>query len=255
MRLNQRENRLGEENVNHQGCLMKIVEYNTNRDMIVEFQDKYGAKVHTSYSLFLNGGVKNPYIPSVLGIGMIGSKYPSKINKKAVKEYRSWQNMLGRCINGYKTYHNVTCCKEWLLYENFYEWLHSQDNFDKWLEGNKWGVDKDILIKGNKIYSSETCCLVPHNVNALFVKSNSIRGNLPIGVRECKYGFEAVCTNPITHRTEHLGIFATIEDAFLAYKNAKEKYIKQVAKIEYAKGNITKCCYDAMMNYEVEITD
>ena len=43
--------------------------------------------------------------------------------------------------------------------------------------------------------------------------------------------------------------------AFLAYKKAKESYIKQVAKEEYDKGNITKTCYEAMINYEVEITD
>lgn len=33
--------RLGEENVNHQGCLMKIVCYNRVDDVLVEFQDEY----------------------------------------------------------------------------------------------------------------------------------------------------------------------------------------------------------------------
>lgn len=47
----------------------------------------------------------------------------------------------------------------------------------------------------------------------------------------------------------------TVEEAFMDYKIAKESFIKQIAKEEYCKGNITKKCYDAMMKYEVEITD
>lgn len=39
------------------------------------------------------------------------------------------------------------------------------------------------------------------------------------------------------------------------YKKHKEEIIKQVAEIGYKSGNITKQCYDAMMAYEVEITD
>ena len=36
---------------------------------------------------------------------------------------------------------------------------------------------------------------------------------------------------------------------------AKENLIKQIANIEYANGNIAENCYNAMMNYKVEITD
>ena len=43
--------------------------------------------------------------------------------------------------------------------------------------------------------------------------------------------------------------------SFQLYKIRKENTIKQVAKEEYDKGNITKRCYDAMMKYKVEITD
>lgn len=44
-------------------------------------------------------------------------------------------------------------------------------------------------------------------------------------------------------------------EAFEAYKIYKELIIKQVAKEEFDIGNITKKCYDAMIHYEVEITD
>jgi hypothetical protein len=254
------KNRLGEERISNQGCLMKIVEYNKANDIVVEFQDEYRAKVRTRYEHFMDGSIKNPYCPSVLGVGMIGEKYPSKINNKKTKEYQTWHGMLVRCFDEkFKekcpSYKDVTCCKEWLLFENFYEWLHSQENFEKWLNGEKWNVDKDILVKGNRIYMSERCCLVPCNVNNLFVKKNKNRGNLPIGVTKRNNRFFAQCSNFSGEGHEGLGYHIDSIDAFMTYKNRKEEIIKQVAQEEYEKGNITKNCYEAMMRYEVEIDD
>lgn len=257
---NQR-NRLGDEIVNNQGCLMKIIEYNNCDNIIVEFQDKYKANVHTKYSHFLSGVVKNPYYPIVYGVGASGNKYPTSHDGKRTKEHNSWNGMLTRCFDQktkekYPTYKDVICCEEWLLYENFYEWLHEQENFDKWLNGNRWAIDKDILIKNNKIYSPDTCCLVPMNVNCLFTKNgNNHLHILPIGIDKVGNEFLARCCNPIINKRERLGLYKTIEEAFFAYKSYKENLIKQVAEMEFDKGNITKSCYDAMMNYKVEIND
>lgn len=253
------ENRLGEENINHQGCLMKVIKYNRVDDIVVEFQDEHKGKVHTQYKSFIKGNVKNPYYPMVLGIGMIGSKYPSKINNKETGEYQAWKGMIYRCFDKntkdrQPTYKDVTCCKEWLCFENFYEWLHTQENFDKW-DNDKWTVDKDILVKGNKMYSPETCCLVPNIVNGLFVLKGNYRGDLPIGVKRSHKSFMARCSNPIIGVREYLGSYGTPLEAFVAYKKYKENLIKQVAEMEYNKDNITKICYDALIKYEVEITD
>lgn len=252
--------RLGEEKYNKQGCLMKIVEYNGWDNVIVEFLDNQKTRIRTQYSNFLRGEVKNPYHPSVFGVGVVGVKYPISIKSKCVKEYIAWKSILSRCYNDkYKesqpSYKNVICCNEWLSYENFYEWLHKQFNFKKWLNGKRWCVDKDILVKGNKIYSPETCCLVPENVNNLFVKKDKSRGNYPIGVTKNGNKFQAGCANPFTNKTESLGKYPTSEKAFFAYKKRKEEIIKQVAQEEYENGNIIKLCYEAMMKYEVNIDD
>lgn len=234
---------------------MKIIKYNTNKDIIVEFQDEYHTTVKTRYKFFIDGTVRNPYGKSIFGIAIVGNKYSTH-----TKEYKAWRNILDRCFDekfkrAHPTYQNAACCKEWLLFENFYEWLHDQGNFGKWLNGERWDVDKDILVKGNKIYSPETCCLVPNNVNKLFSKNDSCRGDLPIGVSVKDGSFYISCHNPFTKKQKFLGYCDTSEKGFLLYKKKKESYIKQVAQIEYDKGNITKQCYNAMMNYEVEITD
>jgi hypothetical protein len=43
-------------------------------------------------------------------------------------------------------------------------------------------LGKDILVKGNKIYSYETCVFVPQRINELFTKRQNERGDYPIGV-------------------------------------------------------------------------
>ena len=250
-----------EEKYNNQGSIMKVVEQINNRDIIVEFQDKYKARIKTTYGNFKLGSVRNPYAPTVWGVGMTGNKYSTKIGVRHTKEYDTWASMLQRCFNDklkkkQPAYKYVSCCDEWLHFEKFYEWLHSQSNFDKWLNGKYWALDKDILNKGNKIYSPDNCCLIPQNVNCLFLKRESERGKYPIGVRCTDNGFVAKCRNPFTNKGEELGNYSTPENAFYqGYKPYKEKIIKQVAQIEYESGNITEECYKAMMNYEVEITD
>ena len=240
---------------------MKIIECPKTSHIVVEFQDEYKTKAYTNYSNFLSGSIKNPYYPSVYGVGITGAKYPRSINKKMTKEYDTWIHMLQRCYDEKKkenqpTYKDVTCCDEWLNYENFYEWLHSQDNFDKWFNEKYWALDKDIIKKRNKVYSPDTCCLVPQNVNCLFLKREAERGKYPIGVRYSDYGFITKCSNPFTGKNEEIGWYNTSEGAFTwGYKPYKENIIKQVAQIEFEKGNITEKCYNAMMNYIVEIDD
>ena len=250
-------NRIGEKNYNSQNDLMKIVEYKKSNNITVEFQDKYRAQIKTRYSHFKNGTIINPYHASVCGIGMPGIKYGSVRNGKVTKEYPTWSYMIEIC--SCETSKNAICCEEWLLFDNFYEWLHSQENFDKWLNGEYWTLDKDILIKGNKIYSPETCCLVPRMVNSLFKKQENKKTRLPIGVQfeANRQRYIANCSNSVNGKdyNMYLGSFNNSEDAFKCYKEYKENLIKRVARIEFNKGNITKRCFESMLKYEVEITD
>lgn len=256
---NLKNKRLGLEKKNNQGCVMKIVEYNSAKDLIVEFQDEHKFKVRGRFAHFQDGGIRNPYFKSVYGVGFTGN-ITTKRNGQDSKEYKTWHGMLERCFDEkykirYSTYKNVTCCDEWLCFENFYKWLHEQENFEKWLNREGWNLDKDILIKGNKIYSPETCTLVSEAINSLFIRRDEYRGEYPIGVHfhKAKNKFISQCAK--NSKLINLGEYETSEEAFYAYKQYKENLIKEIANEEFKKGNITEKCYNAMMAYEVEITD
>lgn len=254
-----KEKALGQEGFNVYGEHMVIISYNGQRHIEVLF-DNGGIK-QTSYSNFKRGYVKNPLSPSVCGVGIVGNMI-TKINGKHIKEYKLWHNMLIRCYKNddakAPTYADVTCSKEWLYFPTFYNWVHSQDNFKKLMEDEiEFQLDKDILVKGNKLYSANTCCLVPRNINMLFTKRKAKRGDTPIGVVKNHHkndSFISICSNPYGDDYVHYG-FTNVYDAFEQYKNDKEMIIKQVAKTNYELGYITQKCYEAMMHYEVEITD
>lgn len=110
-------------------------------------------------------------------------------------------------------------------------------------------LDKDILLKGNRIYSPNTCIFVPQRINSLFAKPNTLRGNLPIGVEYDKKD-KKYRTN---WSNAHKGYYDSPEEAFYTYKHDKEKYIKQIAD-EY-RIKIPEKIYMAMITYEVDIND
>ena len=263
--------RTGETNISNEGCVMKIVEYNNNCDVIIEFQDEHKYRLHTQYKAFKNGQCKNPFFASVFGYGYLGidkngnvsKTYESKDGKNVhTWEYNKWQNMLKRCFDDkykekYPTYKDATCCKRWLCFANFLEDFEILKNEYNWSEDETLNLDKDILHKNNKIYSLENCVLVPNWINMLFVNNDAKRGDCPIGVsyRKDRKKYQAQCN--INGKLKTLGLYNTIEEAFNAYKMAKEQEIKRVANECVSKGCITKesRLYNAMMGYQIKIDD
>lgn len=163
--------------------------------------------------------------------------------------YEIWNAMLQRCYCANKlkkqpSYIGCSVDVRWRRLSVFKEWFD-----EHYIEG--FHLDKDILIKGNKVYSPENCCFVPQEINNLFVKCQKIRGKYPIGVkyRNKKYYSQLSCGD----KKLNLGIFDTVEDAFNSYKKAKESWIKEIAN--KWKDKIEPRVYEALYNYKVEITD
>lgn len=256
-----RDDRLGEEKINNQGCKMKIIEYNNANDIVIQFDDNPKYISRSFYRHFKLGMVENPFYPSVFGVGVTGNEAPCMNGNEKLKEYRCWTRMIERCYKeikkpGDESYEDCWVSDEFLYYPNFYNWIRSQENYEVWRDTFNFALDKDILCKGNKIYAPDKCCLVPNRINSLIKNNSSRRGKCAIGVFKDNYGlYVAQCWNGLEHKNHNLGTYNNEYDAFLAYKKYKENLIKKTAKIEYENGIITKACRDALFNYEVEITD
>lgn len=181
----------------------------------------------------------------VCGVGLNDSVIPVYGDKS----YNLWKCMIKRCYDGaerYSAYKDCSVCDEWLIFSNFKEWYDAN-----YIEG--YALDKDILFKDNRTYSPQTCCFVPKRINSLILRNKKHRGYLPIGVYYSGYSYSYTLAK--RDAQESRSGYSTPEAAFQAYKTAKEAYIKEVAQEYYNRGEITKKVYDALMRYEVEITD
>ena len=236
----------------------KIVKYNNSRNVEIQFLNT-GFEMVVQLTNIKSGSVKDPYSPSVYGVGILGTKYPISEGGRDTKECALWKNMLKRCYNDdckkkQPTYEDCEASENFKYYEYFYEWCHSQIGFGNDGNGNPFQLDKDLLVKGNKVYSENTCVFIPREINSLLIKREASRGEYLIGVCWCSKDKAFIAqVRKNKGKREWLGYFKTEIEAFNAYKTAKESFVKEQA--EKWKGKIDNRAYKALMNYEVNIND
>lgn len=245
--------RLGEINKNKFGTEMKIITYRKSDDIDIQFLDEHGyVYEHQTYSNFKTGQIKNPYDRNICGIGYMGvGKYHCKYsNGIHTMEYQNWIAMIRRCYDErrkktYSSYYG-TCevCFEWHNFQVFGTWY--EQNFYQ-VGNERMHIDKDILYPGNKIYSPDTCILVPQRINMLFMHKRN-KYDLPNGIKpRAKGKFEA------QYNHENLGIFDTVEEAAIAHDKKKKEVIIEIAN-EY-KNQIPDKVYQALINWIPDYID
>ena len=232
----------------------KVLKYNNSANVEIQFLNT-GFEMVVQLTNIKSGSIKDPYSPSVYGVGVLGTKYPISDGGRDTKECALWKNMLKRCYNDdckkkQPTYEDCEASENFKYYEYFYEWCHKQIGF-----GNEgWQLDKDLLVKGNKVYSEKTCVFIPREINSLLIKREASRGEYLIGVCWCSKDKAFIArVRKNKGKREWLGYFKTELEAFNAYKTAKESFVKEQA--EKWKGKIDDRAYNALMSYKVEITD
>lgn len=186
------------------------------------------------------------------GVGYTGiGKYKPLISGKQTKAYKTWLSILFRCYNEkfrkkHPSYIDCKMSKDWHDFQIFAEWFNNN-----YIEG--FELDKDILVKGNKIYSSETCCFVPAEINLVFIKNNVNRGKYAIGVRYRDKNKKFTSSINKNGKSIHIGTFYTEQEAFNSYCIEKHKHIQELA--EKWKDKINENVYISMIKYRVEKTD
>ena len=163
----------------------------------------------------------------VHGVGINDSDYTTNIrkNNKLIWRcpfYDKWQSMLKRCYSPkwhkrFPSYIGCSVCPEWRYFSKF----------RLWMEGQKWegmDLDKDILVKGNQVYSPDTCCFIPGTINYLFGSGRKKKNNLPEGVKlssNGNYKVQVMIRPGVTY-------FKTLPSFKEAHIHALEKKIQAV---------------------------
>lgn len=187
----------------------------------------------------------------VCGVGINEKKYPTQIDGKNIKAYGIWLAMVTRCYNKKcqtknPTYVGCSVSSNFKSFSYFYEWCHEQVGFGL----DAYHLDKDVIYRGNKLYSEDTCVFVPREINLFFCDSRAARGEFPIGVSlyKARGNYTAECT--VNGKRKSLGYFTSPQEAHAVYKTFKENLCKELAT--KWRGQIDNRVYDAMMIWDVK---
>lgn len=169
-----REKFLGKVFPTNGGVDCKIIEYFSSHKVTVQFLDEYKFEVTCQMSHVTRGEVKNPYARTIFKRGFIGDgSFKATVKGKTTKEYLCWYNMLARVYcttlqKNYPTYIGCSISEEWHNFQVFAKWFTEHQFYRSGYE-----LDKDILSRGNKHYSKDTCTLVPKRINAVVNNSTN----------------------------------------------------------------------------------
>ena len=146
-----------------------ILNYINYRNVHIKFLDT-GYETVKSFGNIQAGTVTDRLRPTVYNVGVIGEGNISNGNI-LLKEYRLWNSMLQRCYDNKlheecPTYTECVVSDNFKYFPYFKEWCNRQIGFTSLdNKGNKFMLDKDILVKGNKVYSEDNCAFVPREIN------------------------------------------------------------------------------------------
>ncbi len=256
-----REERLVLKKAEYEGIIFKtknygdvvVLEYNNVRDVTIKFLNT-GKVRKTATSELKKGEIRDNEAFPVYKVGVMDIPNELQKGKPNPREYSIWNGIRQRCYNEnlrdkLMSYKDIEMSENFKIYSYFKDWCHRQIGFNE--EG--WQLDKDILSKDNKVYSEDTCCFVPPEINCTVTNNKSVRGKFPQGViyncTKTRYRARIQQSN----MWESLGTYDTPEEAFYAYKPVKEAHIKSLAN--KWKDQIDPRVYESLMNWTIEVTD
>lgn len=170
---------------------------------------------------------------TIHGIGVNDAPYQTTIKVGGIKYmcpyFLRWKFMMDRCyskqwVTKHPTYATCYVAPVWHSFMAFKAWMTTQDWKDKQL-------DKDLLSRGTKRYSPETCLFVSRQVNSLFNERENAQGNLPLGIYGRNGKYEVGVSRGLGKRS-WVGAYATVPEAIDAYVQAKAEVTAQVVRQE-----------------------
>ncbi len=221
-----------------------VLSYEGNRYLKVKFLDSYGYSYNVRVDHLDEGATKNPYYPTVFSKGYLGEgQFARAVQGKDTKLYVRWHSMLTRVydknyLDKFPTYKGAEISNEWHNFQTFAVWAFSQKNWEQ-LE-----LDKDLLFRGNKKYSEQTCLFIPKELNkALDITVNKTSSGY-VGVQARESGYQ-VCLGKYGKRV-HVCFTKDLNYAVKMYFKAKADHLVELA--HKFKGVMSDMAYEATIN-------
>lgn len=238
--------KIGDKFTTDNGTCATVISYLNNKKITIQYDS--GAVQIVQGGNLKRGSIKDPLKPSLHGVGILGTEE----FKSSDQSYVTWNNMLRRVYspkNGaeFEAYKDCTVDTNWLLFPNFRKWFESQ------VYEKGYHLDKDLIYKGNKVYSPSTCVFIPQEINKFLTCRINERGAYPIGVTYKTSNMKYDAKISINSKTKHLGLFDSPEAAFLVYKAAKENEAKRLAEVW--KDKVDSKVVSALLKFTVDIND
>lgn len=234
----------------NEGYAIEVIEKLDDGNRIIIFLDDYGYEKEVNYVNIKCGKIKNPYHKSVYGIGYLGGNEIDGVAKEI------WKSMMQRAYNPkfhekQPTYKEVEVDERWHNCQVFVEDIEKMPGYSMFDEnGRVYQLDKDILVKGNKVYSKDTCVFVPCAINSFMINNRSDKGDLPTGVCWDKQNNKYISQIKINGKKKHLGSFTNVEDARAIYVAERNKYASYLA--EKYEGKVDPRVIDILNNWNEE---
>lgn len=223
--------------VRHGWC--EVIKYDNKSNVTVKFDTTGSEATGTTFEIRC-GSITDCMVPSVYGVGFLGKN--DLVWEDCKEVYSTWSGVLERCYceefkRKHPTYIDCTLSEDWKDFSVFYNDVRLMKRCEK------WELDKDLLVQGNKLYGKDFCVFLPREINCQIKNFKSRL--LPTGVYKTGSKFYAACSFKNTQH--YLGTFDTVLEAENCYKEFRNKKLKVLAD-EY-KDLLDDKAYEALINY------
>ena len=215
---------VGMEFTNKKGFRWRVKEIIDMRNIVVESFEWMPYTTIIRKSGVVKGIVMYPYGKQQFGQYRGEGKWDASARNK---HFRQWNAIFSRCYKSNSTnmpaYADCIVGEDWMNLQVFCDW--NEANYPKDTHGYKWEIDKDLLGKGSKIYSSSTCCYLPKEMNLFLARMNDVGIYKHIGLTGIpSYRVWVRQGKEIDSKQNHyVGSYSAYEEAYEVWKAKKKE--------------------------------
>lgn len=186
-----------------------IAELN-DKDCLIQFTQSGNIQKTTFISASKRGKIKDFSVELINGVGYA----KGTIDEPVIIDdcFCKWKSILHRCTaqNRPEIYKDVEISKDWHDYRNFKSWYIAEMQsirIDKIPKGVNLCIDKDLFGSlDRRLYSENTCCIIPRGLNASLGKFDKSEISYQTGntIRRFIEDYKGILSDRVINKLEEI---------------------------------------------------